>query len=228
MIDSIFQSVQAQLNKEQLGYLKPLYYNLFLKNAQRKLVNKILLDVKSTVRKSNWFLDGKHLADFSQHTKQLLEWYSTETDEPLKPPFNLDNNIEYIEDVFFGEIRVDKVDYADHLDLRRNKYAKPRECNPICSLVGRKLVVSPDTIGEIDVHYIRKPLTPKWTFVEFQGKPMFNPDADDFQDVDMPPFAEDELVSLVTESASKYLKQFQVAQLENQEQAQDFSTENRQ
>jgi len=43
----------------------------------------------------------------------------------------------------------------------------------------------------------------------------------------MPPFAEDELVSLVTESASKYLRQFQIVTAENQEQAQDFQTENR-
>ena len=94
-------------------------------------------------------------------------------------------------------------------------------------MVGRKLVVSPTTISEVNVHFIRKPLTPKWTFTNFQGKPIFNPDADDFQDVDMPPFAEDELVSLVTESASKYLRQFQIVTAENQEQAQDFQTENR-
>ena len=50
VIDSIFQSVQAILNKEQLGYLRPNHYNLFLKNAQRKLVNKLLIDLKSAVR----------------------------------------------------------------------------------------------------------------------------------------------------------------------------------
>lgn len=228
MVDSIYQAVQARLNKEQLGYLKPHYYNPFLKNAVRKMYNKLLLDLKSNVRKMNWMLDGKDFAHLSEHIRQLVEYYSTETPSPLVPPFILPDDLEYVEDVFFGDIRVDKIHHSDHLDLRRNIYAKPTECNPVCSKVGDRLKISPDTIGEIDLHYLRQPKTAKWTFNEFQGKPMFNPDAPDFQDVDMPPFAEDELVSLVTEQASKYLRELQLAQLENAEQTQDFQTENRQ
>ena len=130
--------------------------------------------------------------------------------------------------MFFGSTRVDKIHYSDQLDLQANIYAKPSECSPVCSLVGKNLVVSPNTIGELTVHYLRKPKTPKWTFELFQGKEMFDPDKPDFQDVDMPPFAEDELVSLVTESASKYLRDLQLTQLENADQSQEFQTENRQ
>lgn len=225
IIDSIFQTVQALLNKEQLGYLKPMKFNLFIKNAQRKIYNKYLIDLKSNVRKMNWMLDGKDFANFSEHVRQLIEYYSSET--TLSTPFEKPNDLEFIEDVFFGDIRIEKIHYSDFLDLQRNKYASPSECNPICSLVGVNLKVSPNTIGEVNLHYLRKPLTPKWTFEEFQGKPMFNPDATDFQDVDMPESSEDELVSLVFEASSIYLRDFNATQTANQEQSQDNQLDNR-
>lgn len=226
-IDSIYQSVQAELNKEQLGYLRPMHFNLFIKNAQRKIYNRLLVDLKSNVRKANWMLDGKDLANLSEHSRQLVEYYSTETDTPLLPPFNLPEDLEYVEDVFFGDTRVDKIHYSDFKDLQRNKYAKPTECNPVCSKVGQTLKVSPKSITKIEMHYLRSPKTPKWTFFVYQDKPMFDDTASDFQDVDMPPFAEEELVSLVIISASKYLRDLQITQLENQEVATERQLDNR-
>ncbi len=226
-IDFIYQTVQAYLNKEQLGYLKPLHFNLFIRKAQRTIYNRYLTDLKSNVRKTNWGLDGKDLANMSEHSRQLVEYFSTES-EPITPPFLLPVDLEYIEDVFTGETRVEKINYSDFKDLQRNIYAKPNECSPKGSLVGEKLRVSPDTIAEIEVHYLRQPKSPKWTFVEFQGKAMFDPDKSDFQDIDMPPSAEDELVSLVSISASKYLRNLQMAQLEISEQNIEEQIDNKQ
>lgn len=228
MIDSVYQTVQGMLNKEQLGYLKPMKFNLFLKNAQRKIYNRYLLDLKTNVRKMNWMLDGKDFADLSEHTRQLLEYFSTETPSPITSPFTVPNDLEFVEDVFFGDIRVDKIHYSDFKDLQSNNYAKPSECNPVCSLVGKNLKVSPNSIGEISIHYLRSPLTPKWTFEEFQGKPMFAPDIADFQDVDLPKSSEDDLVTLVFEASSIYLRDFNATQTANQEQSQDVQIENRQ
>lgn len=228
MINAIYESVQARLNKEQLGYLKPLYYNAFIKIAVRKLYNKLLLDIRTETRKGNFMLEGRNLANNSEKVAQLVEYYSTETENNLTPPFNLPDDLEYIQDVFYNDTRVDKIDYSDLKDLATNIYANPTICSPKCSKVGLKLVVKPDEINSISLHYLRTFKTPKWTFDEFGGRAVFNPDKNDFQDIDMPPFAEDELVSLVTEQASKYLRQFQILQAENQEQSQDFQTENRQ
>lgn len=225
IIDRLYKTVQEILNKEQLGYLKPLAFNLFVNTATRKITNKSLVDLKSNQRKENWFLEGKNLANLTAHTRQLVEYFSEVT--TLSAPYTLPDDADFVEDVFKGNKRVDKVDYAVLLDLRRNIYAQPTECTPKASLVGRKLVVLPDNLGDIELHYLRRPKVAKWTYIEYQGKPLFDATAQDFQDVDLPEVFFDDLVSIVVELASKQLRELDIAQLEQAEQNQENQLDNR-
>lgn len=227
-IDSIYKTVQAILNKDQLGYLKPMHYNLFLRNAIRREYNNYLIELRVNVRKSNWHLDGKDMADYSQHIQQLLEYYSEEKEITKTTNFLLPNDLEYIEDVFYGNTRVEKVNYSDFKDLQSNNYAKATLCSPNCAKVGLSLKVSPNDINKISLHYLRKPKEPNWTFIEFQGKPMFNPTASDFQDVDAPETSYDNIISNIVEQASKMLRDLQLTQLENADQNQELQDLNRQ
>lgn len=227
-IDSIYKTSQAILNKDQLGYLKPMHFNLFLRNAMRKEYNSYLVDLRTNVRRSNWHLDGKNLSNYSQHIKQLVEYFSFELDINKTTDFQLPDDLEFVEDVFYETTRVEKVDYSDFKDLHASLYAKPSLCTPKCTKVGEKLKVSPLEIESISLHYLRKPKVPNWTFEEFNGKPMFDPTASDFQDVDMPETSFDSLVTLVTEQASKMLRDLQITQLENVDQNQDSQEQNRQ
>jgi len=229
MIDSIYKTVQALLNKEQLGYLKPMHFNLFIANAQRQIYDEYLIDLKVNQRRENWHLEGRNLSNYSEHVRQLVEFFSfEETIAVASGSFDLPADCEFAEDVFDGDNRIDKVQYADLLDLRRNIYAKPSSCSPVCSLVGTKIKVNPTDISEVELHYLRTPKTPKWTGTEFQGKPMFSPTASDYQDIDMPKSAYDELIEKTTVMAAKYLRELQIAQLTKQGEAQDAQSENRQ
>tara|TARA_R110000823_G_scaffold227890_4_gene355286 strand:- start:994 stop:1686 length:693 start_codon:yes stop_codon:yes gene_type:complete len=230
MIDDLYVEAQAQLNKEQLGYLKPLYYNSFIRSGQIKIVNKMLTDVKSSVRKANWMLDGKDFANFSEKTRQLLEYYSDETNlVPVTTEiFTLPSNLSFIENVYIGTTKLDKITYNDFLMLQGNIYASATTCDPICSKVGVNLKVAPPTTETLQLHFLRQPLVPKWTYVEADGKAMFDPTANDFQDIDLPENLYDELLSLVVEKASISLRELNIAQLANQDQAQDERVENKQ
>lgn len=225
IIDRLYKTVQEILNKEQLGYLKPLAFNLFTNTAIRKIVNKSLVDLKSNQRKENWMLEGKNLSNLTAHTKQLIEYFSKVV--PLSSPYDLPDDLDFVEDVFKGNQRVSKIDYSTLLDLRRNIYAQPTECTPYASLVGNKLVVLPDNLGDLELHYLRKPKVAKWTFIEYQGKPVFDGTAQDFQDVDLPEVFFDDLVSIIVELASKQLRELDIAQLEQAEQNQENQLDNR-
>ena len=225
MIDRVKKTVQQILNKEQLGYLKPLAFNLFVNQGVRKIVNKSLVDLKSNQRKENWMLEGKSLSNLTAHTKQLVEYFSYVT--TLSTPYNLPTDLDFVEDVFYGNQRVDKIDYATLMDLRRNIYAQPTECTPKASLVGRKLVMLPNSLGDLELHYLRKPKVAKWTYIEYQGKPVFDATAQDYQDVDLPDVFFDDLVSIVVELASKSLRELNITQLENAEQNQENQLDNR-
>ena len=127
MIDRLFQTVQAGLDKEQKDYLRPLYFNLYLNASVFTIYNKLLSDVKSNVRKSNWMLDGKNLADYSEHTKQLLEHYLTPTTITSNNGyFTLGSEIALIQDVSKDNIILEKVDVDDFTLLKRNKVSPPK------------------------------------------------------------------------------------------------------
>src|SRR5690606_28802080 len=185
-IDQVYKTVQALLNKDSLGNLKPLWFNLFAQNAQRKEYNKYFNDLKSNVRKQNWMLDGEDFANLDQHSQQLLEHFSKEeiiTGTTIginnTANFNIPTDLEFIADVFSYDVetivvegsdegdtsiaterRVQKVNYSDFKDLQRNIYAQPTTCTPICSKLGNIIKVSP-SIKKISLHYLRKPKTPK-------------------------------------------------------------------
>jgi hypothetical protein len=224
LIDEIYKLVQAMLNKDQLGYLSPMHFNLYVNNAVRKVYNDYLTEIRTAVRKSNWHLDGKNFAKYSEHVRQLLEYYSFVTVLTASNGLAaLPGDIEWVEDVFTlpetnkPSNRIDKVSYSVLIDL---------DSSPKCSKIGTNLEIRPDTIVEFKLHYIRKFKPAKWTFQVFSNKPMFDPTANDFQDIDMPETAKDEIVSLTFEMAAIGIRELQLAQLANVEQQTDTQEQN--
>ena len=228
LIDTIYKTVQGLLNKDQLGYLKPMDYNLYLNNAIRKTYNDYFTEFKVAVRKSNAHLEGKNMARHSEHLRQLLEYYSKV--EPMTATNGLSilpTDTEFISDVFtLLNNRIEKVPYSVLIDLQRNIYVEPDECSPKCAKIGEKLEVYPVTITNFKLHYLRKFINAKWTFVLDDGKPLFDPTAQDFKDVDMPETSRDELISLVFEMAALSIRDIQAAQLANAEQQTDTQESN--
>lgn len=238
LIDRVYQTVQSLMNKDQLGYFKPMVFNLFAANAQRREYNEYFTTLKSNIRKMNWMLDGKDFSNMSEHNRQLLEYFSVnstlnlenlnQSNNVKEVNFNLPKDLEYIEDIITNDgIRIEKVHYSDFKDLFRNIYANPTQCSPICSLVGDKLLVSP-FIKSIRLHYLRKPRIPKWTFQEFEGKAYFDPTSPDFQDFDLPEASFDNLILYISEMAGVSIRDAMIVQSSNQEQAQKFQTNNQQ
>lgn len=224
--DRVYQTVQALLNKAQLGYLKPFYYNLFVNKATTSITSDFLTDLKSAIRKSNWHLDGSELSNMSELKKQLVEYYTIEYD--YTPSVDVPLDLEYVIDVFYNGSEVSKVSYKKFNLLKKNVYALPSECTPICYLSSRILKVLPSTISTLNLFYIRKHKQSKWTFEPFNGRPMFNPSKLDFKNIDLPSMFESLLIDITTEYSSIYLRELKLADFENREQAIDFKNKEKQ
>ena len=206
MIDRLFQEVQQRMDKEQKDYLRPLYFNNYLNSSLIEIFNKLLSDVKSNVRKSNWMLDGKNLADYSEHIKQLLEHYLTASEAIAKTngSYTLPTNCSLIQDVLVEDsnILAEKMDLQDFNLLSRSNVSPPQDDSPICSKIGTTIVVAPSSVEDIIFYYLRTPNKAKWTFQEVGGKPMYDPTAQDFADVDAPEILFDELANAIFMKAS--------------------------
>lgn len=232
MIDRLYQTVQAEMDKEQMDYLRPMYFNLYLNATLFEVYNKLLTDVKVHTRKSNWMLDGKNLADYEGYVKQFLEHYLTYTTNPItiaNNAFNLPINSSFVKDVVIAEDKyAEKLDLEDFNILKRNKLSPPTECNPICTKVGQTLIVAPSTIDEINLFYLRIPNKANWTFEEVSGKPMFDPTKSDYKDVDAPELLFDDILKGILLKAGISTRDRTLIQAVAQEEATDNQIENRQ
>mgnify|MGYP000380308390 CR=1 FL=1 len=231
MLDRLFQTAQAILNKEQMVYLRPHYFNLFVNNALNKSFRKLLSDVKTNTRKSNWMLDGRNLANYSDKVKEILEFYLTPLTITSTTPgvFGLNENIQFIEDIYSSNTtEVEKLDIQDFNLLRRNNYSPPTTCSPIAAKRGLDLLVLPNTINALNITYLRKPAYARWTFQEVNGKPMFDNTNPDFVNLDAPEILFDDILDYVLEMAGKAKRDPLVLQAVNQNQAEEAQIENRQ
>lgn len=233
MIDRLFQTVQAEMDKEQMDYLRPMYFNLYVNATLLEVFNKLLNDVKVHTRKSNWMLDGKNLADFSENIKQFLEHYLTYTDSEITREvtghFQLPSNLSFIKDVITAEnVLADKVDLEDFNLLKRSKVSPPVECSPICTKIGTTILLEPKTIDSISLYFLRTPNKANWTFEEVDGKPMFDPSKSDFKEIDAPELLFDELLKGVLMKAGISTRDTTIIQAVAQEENQNSQIENRQ
>lgn len=231
MIDRVYKTVQAIANKEQLGYIQPYKFNLYANNSIYNVYSKLISDVKTNVRKSNWMLDGKHLADYSEVQKQLLEHFLTSKEvSKVNDKITLPEDCEFIQDLYSMQgVRIDKVDLQDFNLLKRNNYANPTSCSPVYHKMTRNLLIQPD-IDEVNISYLRKPNKAKWTFEEDSQtqKPMFDPTKDDYSDIDLPESLSNEIIVDILAQAGITIRDTNVVNYTNQEETREIQIENKQ
>jgi hypothetical protein len=232
MIDELFQTVQAEIDKEQMDYLRPMYFNLYLNASLYEVFNKLLSDVKIHTRKSNWMLDGRNLADYSENIKQFLEHYLTRSGDIAKEGaghFQLPSDLSFIKDVLIsGGVFVEKLDLEDFNLLSRNNYSLPTVCSSICTKIGTTILVEPKSIESVSLYYLRTPTRANWTFEEVNGKPMFDPSKSDFKDIDAPELLFDELLKGILMKAGISTRDTTLIQAVAQDEGRDIQMENRQ
>jgi hypothetical protein len=112
--------------------------------------------------------------------------------------FVLPDDLFYLESIFYDDVNEVSVckNSQEFNHLKRFKHTQPSVKFPIGFKIGNTVEILPATITtNVNAYYLRKPLIPKWTYTVFQGVEMFNPDASDFQDIDMHASEEDDIVA---------------------------------
>ena len=63
--------------------------------------------------------------------------------------------------------------------------SEPTVLYPVYESYGTELKIYPNTITDVNVRYIRKPLDPKWTYSIVSNKEMYDPSNGSFQDFEL-------------------------------------------
>ena len=185
MINDIRNLVHFILNKESRGYITPLEFNTFAKQAQQEIVDGYFHDYnKAFVTR-----------DTRVNQKEILKKTKENLDKFIVPPTSLtyDNGLFVEPDDFYVTINllynnkeVENVDRDKLWFLLQSNMTEPSLMYPIYVKYDGNYKVYPETIEDgIELIYFRLPKDPNWTYFMINEDAVFNPSDPNYQDLEI-------------------------------------------
>ena len=185
MINILYNIINTALNKNQMGKISPSEYNSALYQALIKNYTEMFSNFRKLNYRKMRFQDSSGYGNEAFNLKQVLEYYiKTQELNFINGNVIIPDDISLIDSIFDEDVQYEKVDLRQFNLLKRSNKFAPTECSPIFTYNDSELKLLPIK-NKVELTYFRKLKQPKWTYIIANGVEMFNPDASDFQDVDM-------------------------------------------
>ena len=198
-VNTVYQTVLALANKEQRGYITPQEFNLFAEQAQLEIFEQYFYDLSQFRRRpgnDTGYADtidmiNEKLEGFSEYNREVA--FDTEGKAAINGALpGLYRMLDL--QVFYAS--KNKNTKAEELTLKEagvygeSPLTGPAKSRPIFKRFlnngVHRLQVLPTPVStsgdKVYASYIRKPVTPNWTYVVVNGKALWNPqNAQDFE-----------------------------------------------
>ena len=129
MIDSVRETVLAVLNKNNYGYISPMDFNLFAKQAQLDLFEDYFYEYNKEVVKQNQRISGSGHADIGRQINEVIDTFTqykslpvSTTPQVSKQTFDLPTDWYTIVDVTWGQNCEEGTSYANKEAERVSEY----------------------------------------------------------------------------------------------------------
>jgi hypothetical protein len=224
MINSVRNTVLSVLNKNNYGYISPNDFNLFAKQAQLDVFENYFYRYNYQILKENARESGTGYADIKKQYEEVIDSFSklvslTKTSGTFDLPTDYYTIVRVIHTNGSGKmVEIEKVPAARAQQLLMSNLTQPIELFPAYVQLEDKLTVYPDTISTgVSCYYVRYPKDPKWTYSMFQGEPLFNQSANDYQDFELPLTDEPTLVAKILQFAGMSIREVEALNFANQQ-----------
>lgn len=196
MIDNFYKAVIEVLNKNQMGKISPSEFNSHAYTALKAVQTEVFADFRKLSTRKARMQDTPNYGNESFNLKQAIEFWVEEDDFVVNDQGKvlLGDSIYLINSIFTDEAECAKTDLIQFNRLNKSGRMKPSKCSPIYTYHDGMIKISPlpdddtgDIASRVNIAYYRKAKAPKWTYKIVGGKEMFNPDATDYQDLDVHP-----------------------------------------
>jgi hypothetical protein len=230
-IDTVYQTVLTFANSDIRGNIKPTDARLAINDVVNEIVEEYFYEVNRLVNRQNRGLAGSHLENLpSRYREKILHFLKEDILMVYEAPyFKLPTDLRYFDAVNYlenNDIQFCKSNVEFKL-LLNSSDVKPSITYPIGLLVGDKIKVAPTSIiDKVTISYLRKPKIANWSYVVFEGTEMFNPSAGDFQNIDLHPSEENNVVMRTLNRFGINLKEQDITSITQNQLAQDFNQEN--
>ena len=223
-VDRVYQRVLALANKEQRGYITPQEFNLLANHAQMDIFEQYFYDLNQFRRLSgNDTVHSDMVTILEEKISQFQEARGSNFMSELTPNgigFELPDNLYRLDQIRLGSVQCERLNARDYNEVRFSPLTKPTPTKPIYTLRGSNILIINNgdvvDIAEVDdngnlvnptnISMIRRPNLVNWTFEMVNNVALSNPTRPDYQDFELHPSEETELVMKILTLAGITIK----------------------
>jgi hypothetical protein len=235
MINEVRNTVLSILAKDNRGYITPFEFNLYAKQAQLEVFERYIYLYSNAIIKQNQRMHGEGYADVPKKLSEVLDtFYKVSPLTYSAPYFEAPSDSYFIQKLVLNNKEIENVSQQKVLYLLASNLTAPTAAYPVYTLMDNdgtttsrsNFMVYPNTItANVDVHYLRYPKEPKWTYVALgpnDSDPLFNPSAVDYQDFEMPMSDFSDLVVKILQYAGVSIREQEVMAAAKTEELQEI------
>lgn len=229
-IDRVYKTVLMLANSDIRGNVNPTELRLAINDTVNEIYESYFAEITRLVNKQNRGFTSTGLENLTDRLREKVNHFLQ--DAPLTfvtSLFILPTDCRYIDSVYYNSVtEVDECKNAKEFNLIKNNSALSLTTQyPIYLKQGNTLRIAPNTINNnVTLYYLRKPLLANWTFVVVGGTEIFNPSASDFQDIDLHPSEENNVVLKTLKRFGINLKEEDLQAVTTNAEQTDFNRDN--
>jgi hypothetical protein len=234
MINEVRNNVMFILNKDNRGYITPMEFNTFARQAQLDIFTKYMSEYSNAIIKQNARYHGEGYANKAKIISEFLDRfseYSTMQYNSTNANLYVPTDCYYIEKLIYNNnTEIDRVDHSKILNLLNSNLTAPNVSYPsyILTSAGSSYIpgtilvypnslmnpiAPPATATNVQMRYIRYPRDPMWTWNTIQGgEPLFNPTDASYKDFEIPYSELPSLVSKILQYSGMSIRESEVVQ----------------
>lgn len=246
MINSVRNTVMFLLNKDNRGYLAPLEYDYFAKQAQLEIFEGYFADYTRATTGQNSRKKSLGYGDSVMHVQNKIDIFTSSStlDYVDVGAVSVGGNEDYftmpadfyklINLTYNGRVLQEVVKHKFDMIVNSN-LTSPSLTFPLYKREANKIYARPTSISytattpqgvelPLKMNYIRKPSDPHWGYNTISGDPVYN--ADSSTDFEIPPADETELVIKICRYAGLNIREADVVKTAESIAKMDFQEEN--
>ena len=224
MIDDVRTTVLAVLNKNNYGYLSPMDFNLYAKQAQLEIFENLFYQYNNQINSENARRSGTDYADISKGILEDIDLFNVSSLLPSVALgfFKLPTDYYFITTLTYSVSNVDvvleRVSQNKITALNASPLTAPSVDFPAYVQRRDDVRVYPNTTGPVTANYVRYPKDPVWTYLTLgdNNTPIYT-ETSSFQDFELPKSYQNELVTKILKYAGVEIREKMVVDFANNE-----------
>ena len=208
-INNVYQTVLTIINKENRGYVTPDEFNHLANIAQLEIFESYFVKAVQVAQADVTADDGAN--PMMVNAEKIAEFHDTATLTSTTGRFTYPDRFYRLETVTVGGIIADQVSHKDVRYITLSPLTHPVATQPVFTREAGGVTLYPNTIGSIEIDFLRQPNDPTWGFVNGpDGMPVYDPAPTASTNFDLHPSEEQDLVYKILALAGVLIRDAEV------------------